>query len=59
MGCWFNNADTVEGNTFAGNRQAALLVMGPSGPKVRRNIFINSPIAVCAAAWAGCTARQL
>lgn len=46
MGCWFNNFDDVEGNTFAGNGEAALLVMGPSGPKVTRNIFSNSPIAI-------------
>ncbi len=46
MSCWFENADTIEGNTFVGNLREGLAVLGGAKPKVTRNIFTGHPIAI-------------
>jgi len=44
--CWFQNRDTIEGNTFADNKQAGLSILGASEPVVRKNIFFSEPNGV-------------
>jgi hypothetical protein len=46
MSCWFNNADTVEGNTIAGNLREGIAVIGGAKPNLVRNVFLDNPIAV-------------
>ncbi|QDU36115.1 hypothetical protein Mal4_03980 [Maioricimonas rarisocia] len=49
ISCWFQNGDTIEANTFVGDRHAepksgitqGLQVLGASNPTVRHNIFIT------------------
>ncbi|MBN2127899.1 MAG: right-handed parallel beta-helix repeat-containing protein [Sedimentisphaerales bacterium] len=46
VSCWFQNRDTIEGNTFVGNKRSGLEVLGASAPSVRRNIFYANPTGV-------------
>lgn len=46
MSCWFNNADTVERNTFVDNQREAIAVLGDSKPSLVRNIISGSPVGV-------------
>jgi parallel beta-helix repeat protein len=46
MSCWFDNEDTVEGNTFSGNLREGMAVLGGSTTTVRRNIITRSPVAL-------------
>ena len=54
ISCWFQNADTIESNTFIGDRNAeekcgitqGLQVLGASQPTIRRNIFVSCNNAV-------------
>jgi len=55
ISCWFQNADTIERNTFVGDRHSdssggltvGVSVLGTSTPKIRRNIFVQCENAVC------------
>ncbi|MFG0333448.1 MAG: nitrous oxide reductase family maturation protein NosD [Maioricimonas sp. JB049] len=48
ISCWFQNGDTIEANTFVGDRHAevksgitqGLQVLGASHPTIRHNIFV-------------------
>jgi hypothetical protein len=54
ISCWFQNADTIECNTFIGDRDAdqksgitqGLQVLGASHPTIRRNVFVSCTNAV-------------
>ncbi|MFZ5829487.1 MAG: right-handed parallel beta-helix repeat-containing protein [Planctomycetota bacterium] len=54
MSCWFQNGDTIESNTFVGDRNSrekggitqGLQVLGTSQPTVRRNLFVGCESAV-------------
>jgi hypothetical protein len=46
IGCWFENADAIEGNTFTGNLRSGLEVIGGGKPAISRNIFVNNPVAI-------------
>lgn len=46
MACWKGSADTIENNTFSRNKRSALEILDVSNPKVRRNIFFESPVGV-------------
>ncbi len=54
ISCWFQNADTIERNTFVGDRHAespggltvGVSVLGASAPKIRENIFVQGKNAV-------------
>ncbi len=41
IGCWFQNADRIEGNTFVGDRRAGVEVLGASRPSILRNVFFR------------------
>ena len=54
ISCWFQNADTIENNTFIGDRNAeeksgitqGLNVLGESQPTIRGNLFVSCDNAV-------------
>jgi hypothetical protein len=46
MSCWFDNADTIEGNTILGNLREGIAAIGGAKPNVVRNVFVDNPIAV-------------
>jgi hypothetical protein len=46
MSCWFDNADTVEGNTILGNLREGIAAIGGARPNLVRNVFLDNPIAV-------------
>ena len=46
MGCWFDNADTIENNTFADNVRAGIEVLGASKPSIMANTFVGNPVAI-------------
>jgi hypothetical protein len=46
MSCWFDNGDTIEGNTIIGNLREGVAAIGGAKPNLERNIFVDNPIAV-------------
>jgi hypothetical protein len=54
ISCWFQNADTIESNTFIGDLEAdekggisqGVQVLGASRPTIRRNLFVTCESAV-------------
>jgi parallel beta-helix repeat protein len=46
MSCWFDNQDSVDGNTILGNLREGISVLGGSKTKLARNVFVQNPVAV-------------
>ena len=54
ISCWFQNADTIESNTFIGDRETesigglttGVAVLGASTPMIRNNLFVNCQSAI-------------
>ncbi|HVS19824.1 MAG TPA: right-handed parallel beta-helix repeat-containing protein [Planctomycetota bacterium] len=46
MSCVFENGDTIERNTFTGNYESGLEILGAARPAVHRNVFHDSPSGV-------------
>jgi nitrous oxidase accessory protein NosD len=54
MSCWFDNADTVEGNTIVGNLREGIAVIGGARTNLVRNVFLDNPVGVaCSKAATG------
>ena len=54
ISCWFQNGDTIESNTFVGDRESesvgglttGISVLGASTPTIRKNLFVNCENAI-------------
>jgi hypothetical protein len=46
VGCWFENADLIEQNTFVANLREGAMLNGDVKATLRKNIFLGNPIAL-------------